>query len=194
LRAQHSRKSALRDFKCLRLPRAPSSSNNVGGFGACGALAHRHAPVRAAPTCQQHGEALSRAKRRLGSGARHSPRSLLCGRWMLWRLVCTPFISLRAFQIPPVRVPISTRNDCDLCAIAPIERCTAADPLVEAAAPQPETTGTTAQWRNDVQKPHRQVKSERPRRQRETSQRKKQRSPTMDYAAQPFLGGSRLWF
>ena len=37
---QHSRKSALRDFKCLRLPRAPSSSNDVGGFGACGALAH----------------------------------------------------------------------------------------------------------------------------------------------------------
>src|SRR5262245_29563690 len=31
-------------------PRVPSSSNNVGGFGACGALAHRHAPVRAAPS------------------------------------------------------------------------------------------------------------------------------------------------
>jgi hypothetical protein len=105
-----------------------------------------------------------------------------------------PSSAYAPFKSQPVRVPISTRNDCDLCAIAPIERCTAADPLVEAAAPQPETTGTTAQWRNDVQKPHRQVKSERPRRQRETSQRKKQRSPTMDYAAQPFLGGSRLGF
>jgi hypothetical protein len=67
-------------------------------------------------------------------------------------------------------------------------------PLVEAAAPGPETTGTTAQGRNDVQKPNRQVKSERPRRQRATSHRKERRSPTMDYAAQPFLGGSRPWF
>jgi catechol 2,3-dioxygenase-like lactoylglutathione lyase family enzyme len=56
------------------------------------------------------------------------------------------------------------------------------------------TSFRAGRWRNDVQKPHRQVKSERPRRQRETSQRKKQRSPTMDYAAQPFLGGSRPWF
>ena len=111
------------------------------------------------------------------------------------RLVCTPFISLRAFPNPSLSVyQFPPATIVTYAAIAPIERCTAADPLVEAAAPQPETTGTTAQWRNDVQKPHRQVKSERPRRQRETSQRKKQRSPTMDYAAQPFLGGSRLWF
>jgi hypothetical protein len=58
----------------------------------------------------------------------------------------------------------------------------------------PETTGTTAQGRNDVQKPNRQVKSESPRRQRATSHRKERRSPTMDYAAQPFLGGFRPWF
>jgi hypothetical protein len=67
-------------------------------------------------------------------------------------------------------------------------------PSVEAAAPEPETTGTTAQGRNDVQKPNRQVKSESPRRQRATSHRKERRSPTMDYAAQPFLGGFRPWF
>ena len=40
-----------------------------------------------------------------------------------------PSSAYAPFKSQPVRVPISTRNDCDLCAIAPIERCTAADPL-----------------------------------------------------------------
>jgi hypothetical protein len=39
-----------------------------------------------------------------------------------------PSSAYTPFKSQPVRVPISTRNDCDLCAIAPIERCTAADP------------------------------------------------------------------
>src|SRR5262249_3293958 len=84
---------------------------------------------RAARGCKQDGAQLSRAKGGLGRGPRHSPRSLLCGRWMLCVWSVRPSSAYAPFKSQPVRVPISTRNDCDLCAIAPIERCTAADPL-----------------------------------------------------------------
>src|SRR5438132_9446457 len=76
--------------------------------------------------------------------------------------------ALSAYQFPPATIVTYGRSPRLSDAPQPI-------PLVEAAAPEPETTGTTAQGRNDV-KSHRQVKSQHPRRQRETSHRKKQRS------------------
>jgi hypothetical protein len=69
--------------------------------------------------------------------------------------------SLSVYQFPPATIVTYALSPRLSDAPQPI-------PLVEAAAPQPETTGTTAQWRNDVQKPHRPREPARCRRPRAT--------------------------
>jgi hypothetical protein len=54
--------------------------------------------------------------------------------------------SLSVYQFPPATIVTYARSPRLSDAPQPI-------PLVEAAAPEPETTGTTAQGRNDVQNP-----------------------------------------
>jgi hypothetical protein len=53
--------------------------------------------------------------------------------------------------------PFKSQNDCDLCAIASIERCTAADPLGRSRSAGTGNDRHQGAGRNDVQKPNRQL-------------------------------------